>query len=125
MEVDESVASENSFEEVNCKCNFCESRFEAKSDFMRHKKQKHVENVPVCEKFKKGICLRNEIQCWYRHHHVESGDSHHQHSGQQQQVFQSAMENPFPPEMMKVMEVMEKFSIRMEKMEEKLEKLMN
>ena len=45
------------------KCNICDKTFSDKSQFMKHRKTKHVEMVKSC---KNGECIyKNE--CWFRH----------------------------------------------------------
>ena len=132
MEVDESVVSENSFEGAKFKCNHCEKSFKGKNDFMRHNKLYHIKNVANCEKYEKGLCTRNDNQCWYKHQgclnqskqHVDDHDQHHPQD--QQQVFQQALENPPPPEQMtRIVEKVDNLCMKMERMEEKLEKILN
>ena len=119
MDVDESLVSENSIEEVKFKCNFCGKMFGTKNDFMRHKKLDHAENVSNCEKFEKGTCSRDDSQCWFRH---QRGSQ--EHPQEKQQVFQEVSKKPFPPEKTQnVMEIMKNWISKVEKMEEKLEKL--
>ena len=132
MDVDESVASENSFERAKFKCNLCGETFEGKNDFMRHNKSYHIENVSNCEKYAKGLCTRNDSQCWYKHQESvkqskQHADDHDQHHPQdQQQVFQQVLENPPPPEQTtRIMEMMDNLCMRMKKMEENLEKMLD
>ena len=88
---------------------------------LRHKKLDHAENVLNCEKYGKGTCPRDDSQCWFRHQ-TES----QQHPQEKQQVFQEVLKEPFPPEKTQnVMEIMKNLISKVEKMEEKLEKLVN
>ena len=45
------------------KCNICEQTFSEKSEFMKHRKNKHPEMVKVCNN---NQCIY-EKECWFRH----------------------------------------------------------
>ena len=47
------------------KCNICEERFRTIRETMIHKKNNHIEKVPLCKEFQKGNC--SFPVCWYRH----------------------------------------------------------
>ena len=50
------------------KCNICEQTFSEKSEFMKHRKNKHPEMVKV---FKNNQCIY-ENECWCRHSYEDT-----------------------------------------------------
>ena len=107
---------------------------------MRHKKNTHGPNVKICDKFVRGNCPNSDEQCWYRHISSQSGSplqneieyppiqssSLKTSSPRQQQVFQQAPANNFPPDqmVMKMVEAVNKLCTRIEVMERRIEELM-
>ena len=131
MDVDESFNCESTLEDIKFKCNLCVNEFENKDSIMRHKKDCHSATVPTCDKFSKANCTRSDIQCWYKHTKQKSREENLQQqqrsSVKQQQDFQEASENPFPPDLLmkKMMESMNRLCMKVEIMEKRMEELMN
>ena len=48
-------------------CNLCDKTFRTKSEFMKHKKNDHAENVAKCENNKDGTCRFSSTSCWFHH----------------------------------------------------------
>ena len=48
-------------------CTICDDKFKTKSEFHRHKKQKHQRLVPQCKNNKNGACKYGEKFCWFSH----------------------------------------------------------
>ena len=53
------------------KCGFCEEIYHKKSEFMKHRKTKHIEQVPVC---RDGTWCNMGERCWYKHSEHEVND---------------------------------------------------
>ena len=51
---DKEVAYSNCSEYI---CNFCEQICRTQSEFLKHRKTKHSEQVPTCKNFKDGECI--------------------------------------------------------------------
>ena len=85
------------------KCGICENVFLHKTDFMKHRKKVHTQFVPECRDNVNGACRYEKIGCWYMHEDTE--DSPHQESSNM---------------MTRLFEMMEKFTERMELMENQL-----
>ena len=62
---------------------------------MKHKKNKHIDKVPFCDKLKSGKCLRDQHSCWFRHDTI-SNDV--QEQVQNQQEFHKDHKNVAPPD---------------------------
>ena len=56
------------------KCKTCEEIFKIKSDFMRHRRLKHIESVPQCRDASNGSCHFGRIKCWFNHEEYESSN---------------------------------------------------
>ena len=54
--------------EETFKCNICDTTFESKSDFMKHRKKKHKERVQMCKN--KETCFF-KTSCWFLHEEVD------------------------------------------------------
>ena len=97
-------------------CRFCEETFRRKSEFMMHKKTHHEQAVPKCRENQLGKCVYSGIECWYKHEEmsfVYDFDKASKPSG-----FQMAPENNLPPEMMlRIMTMMEKLILKVDKLE--------
>ena len=48
-------------------CNFCEQICRTQSEFLKHRKTKHSEQVPTCKNFKDGECIYGQENCWFNH----------------------------------------------------------
>ena len=59
--------SNNESNSESFKCDMCKSNYKGRSNFMKHKKLLHPEQVPSCEKFSTDNCKRNENDCWFEH----------------------------------------------------------
>ena len=51
---------------IEIKCNFCDEKFNMKSDFMKHRKYKHSERVALCRDNSNNSCQFDQ-HCWYNH----------------------------------------------------------
>ena len=49
------------------KCKTCEEVFKFKSEFMKHRRAKHIESVPLCRDASNGRCQFGKIKCWFNH----------------------------------------------------------
>ena len=54
------------------KCNICEKIFKLKSEFMKHRRNEHIESVPLCRDEKNGTCHFGKLKCWFIHEDVEN-----------------------------------------------------
>ena len=123
MEIDESFKDEKVLQSF--KCNYCEEQYEVKSEFMRHKKEKHRSNVDKCEKHLKNICIRNDSTCWFIHEQVGDEVSQKQQENsvsQTPQDFQQVHPKHLPPELIisKLVDSMEALSQNILKMDQRL-----
>ena len=120
------------------KCNICDFEFKGRDVFMKHKKSSHTETIPVCDKFRKGQCPRNDNDCWFEHSKSKTehedisptksksndptAPSNETETGKQ--VFHEASGNSFPPDQVKkMMEMVSQLCNKMKQMEKKLEEL--
>ena len=55
------------------KCNSCEREFRSAPEFLRHRKNKHLQSVPVC-KFTSEECTFGSKNCWFRHETDENDE---------------------------------------------------
>ena len=53
-------------------CNFCEQVFTHQSEFLKHRKKKHAQNVPHCKNFENGECRYGNKNCWFNNNHLET-----------------------------------------------------
>ena len=106
------VAEERTFD-----CSICGETFQQKNLLKKHKKLKHTEIVPTCEKYIKGQCVRDSNDCWYLHKN--------QQACSENSVFQQVSPNPFPPEQLsKMFWMMNNLMRKVEGMEKSLEEIM-
>ena len=131
MDAESSVTKESLT--TKFKCNLCEYTCQDKSSFMIHKKQVHKEVVKNCEAFRNGKCFRNDIECWFNHSSISKPRM--ETKDQNEQVFQEASPDPYPPDhksrmfwmvtnLCKKVENMEKMCKKVENMEKMLEEVM-
>ena len=48
-------------------CNMCGCIFKNKSEFMKHRKIEHPNNISPCRDFNSGYCRLDAKTCWYTH----------------------------------------------------------
>ena len=58
--------------EESISCNYCDDKFKAKAEIMKHKKGKHNEKVHICRYFSAGNCIFGSEKCWYKHDKLEN-----------------------------------------------------
>ena len=58
--------------EESISCNYCDDKFQAKAEIMKHKKGKHNEKVRKCRYFSAGNCIFGSEKCWYKHDKLEN-----------------------------------------------------
>ena len=105
------------------KCDLCDEKLSEKRDFMAHKKAKHGDTILNCEQFIKGLCSRSEEACWFKH---SSPGCPQERKSTQEQVFQKAPHNLFPPDKMsKVFQAINTLCMKMENMEKRFQDLMD
>ena len=122
-DIDESPAAKaNSW---NFKCNLCDEIIDERRDYMKHKKEKHSDTILPCEKFLKGECLRTNETCWFKHPTLEINDKVDDlKATSNEQVFQKAPENAFPPDQVsKLFQMMNILCTKVEQMEKKFQDL--
>ena len=69
-------------------CNFCEQVFTNKSEFLKHRKIKHAQNVPHCKNFEKGACRYENENCWFKHNQHETlKENEHENNKVVQRIF--------------------------------------
>ena len=104
------------------KCNHCGETIKEHGDFMKHKKTKHSDMILPCENFLKGMCMRNEDTCWFKHSPAEisqQGQYEYKNQG-----FQQAYQNAVPPDQIsKLFEWMNSLSMKMENMQLEIQRL--
>ena len=49
------------------KCVYCDETFHVKSEFMKHKKNHHSNNVASCKNYKKDLTCKFGEKCWFIH----------------------------------------------------------
>ena len=54
------------------KCKICEKVFKVKSEFMKHRRNEHIESVPLCRDASNGTCHFGNMKCWFNHEDVEN-----------------------------------------------------
>ena len=87
-------------------CNICENKFKTKRALMKHKKEQHIEIIPICKYSKNGCCMFRPINCWFNHKNIHETQKNH---------FNNDMENN---EMIrKLFDMMEQFTNRLVKIE--------
>ena len=104
------------------KCNHCGETIKEHGDFMKHKKTKHSDMILPCENFLKGMCMRNEDTCWFKHSPAEiSQQGQHEYENQ---GFQQAYQNAVPPDQIsKLFKMMNSFHMKMENMQLEIQRL--
>ena len=55
------------FPSTEVRCKICDDKFLTKSDYQKHKKQKHPELVPRCNEVTNGNICKYGIHCWFKH----------------------------------------------------------
>ena len=68
------------------KCTICEKSFKIRSDFMHHRKEDHIKNVPICIDSVNGICRFGTGNCWYNHNEMKMIN---QNQNTQNSIFQN------------------------------------
>ena len=56
---------ETTNEKFNCKS--CDLTFECRTEYLKHRKQGHIENIPKCKNITKGECVYGDDNCWFNH----------------------------------------------------------
>ena len=91
-------------------CNLCDKVFKSKSEFMTHRKQNHNNLVKRCLNDRNSICTFGHETCWYNHSEDLS-----------RQFYDNDNINEESSEItQKIIQMMEKFSERMEHIENQL-----
>ena len=54
------------------RCQHCEIVFRFRFEFMQHRKQHHLETVPICRDTLSGTCQFGTVKCWFIHDETES-----------------------------------------------------
>ena len=113
MEVDPQPEVDNIKKKFECK--MCDETFYEESNFVKHRKSKHIGSIEVCEKFLKKQCERDEVECWFLHqkgYNINKKDDKlgqhvpniHEMSqekvNENDQVFLKAPLDPLPPDQM-------------------------
>ena len=128
----EEMDTDELFEQFNC--NLCEYEAKGRDSFMKHKKESHPQNVPICNSFLKNGCYRSDQDCWFDHQSAK-GQSRNPSpkkpktkpstESTEKPVFQEAVGNSPPPDQVrKMMDMVSRLCSKMEKMEMKLEELL-
>ena len=116
MDVDESFKTETIPEVSVFKCYICTTDFGSKESFMKHKKQKHQDNIQSCTQFESGTCPRSEEECWYKH-----SSRAEPYPAENEQVFRNVPSAQFPPDqMLRMMEMMKSLCSKVDTMEKRL-----
>ena len=55
------------FNEGEFSCSYCEKTFVSRSDLMKHRKNKHIEEVESCTYARNGSCHFSNQDCWFIH----------------------------------------------------------
>ena len=58
--------------EESISCNYCDDKFKARAEIMKHMKEKHNEKVSICRYFSAGNCMFGSKKCWYKHNKLEN-----------------------------------------------------
>ena len=104
-------------------CNQCENVFTSKTDLMKHLKADHKSKVAKCRNYAQGNCSLTEMSCWFLHEKQKVKNDIEDHIGNvhetevNEQVFQNAQEKTPPDQIIKIMNLIEKLSIQVEKLE--------
>ena len=54
--------------QYSLKCSICDSTFNSRSEFLKHRKLMHIDLVPECNNIKEGGCRYGDKNCWFKHH---------------------------------------------------------
>ena len=99
---------------------------------MNHRKMIHPASVPTCDIFVARKCQRSDGNCWFGHPSSKkageepSVNENVQRKPVNQQVFCEDLQNPFPPDQIRMMfQMVNQFCKKMDSMEKRLEELMN
>ena len=87
------------------KCRFCEKTFPNKSDFMEHRKLEHPHKISACKKEMEGSCRFGAEKCWYSHKYLHQNNQ---------------TENQDPELIKRLLTMMEKFTERIQNIENQL-----
>ena len=66
------VSERHTSDEV--KCSLCEINFTSQSEFLRHRKDKHRNQVQMCKNEKNGTCIFGGLNCWFIHDDKKAAD---------------------------------------------------
>ena len=105
------------------KCNLCGEVIYERGDFMKHKKIKHSETILPCQNFLRGMCSKTEDSCWFKHSQLGQKSSG-LNSSTENQDYQKAPQNAFPPDQVsKLFQMMNTICMKVEQMEMKFQTL--
>ena len=120
----ESLAVTDIKTALKFQCNLCESNFNQRDEFMKHRKIKHQVRVDCCNKFTKGECSRTENTCWFRHSTQTTYPE--KVSSPLKQVFQEAQAAMVPPDQIsKVFQMMSLLSSQVTNLEKMFRETLN
>ena len=123
MDVDESFRNED--ETLKVKCYICKEKFKTRDIFMKHKKEKHLDNVQICDNFLKNNCHRNDGGCWYKHNTEEPKQANLNPPPEKKQGFRAARSDPFPPDhVSEMLEVLSSLCSKVETMQSRMKDMM-
>ena len=95
---------------ISFNCNKCDEVFSNKSEYMHHKKPKHRNYIPYCSNHLQGTCWFDETKCWFSHDNTNVSDKSENDNGKTEN--KEIME--------KIFNMMENFTKRIMKIEERL-----
>ena len=98
----------------NIKCMYCDCSFPTKAVLMSHRKKEHAIRVKKCKNDENGQCQHGSIHCWYNHTKLNEKDDHENLHVNNNDENSKLME--------KVMEMVEKYSERIRKLEDMIAK---
>ena len=104
----DQTVNEGGIDTAKIKCNKCDTEFENKPEFMRHKKQEHRQSVPACVNETHGTCVFGEEKCWFRHNNKDENN----------QTYNKDKVNENKEVMERIFNMMEKMTNRIMKIEE-------
>ena len=120
-----ATESSEDIDEVGNDCNQCGKVFKTKSDLMKHIKAEHKMKVAKCRNFLQGSCDLDEMSCWFIHDDEEQmvDDNNSLSNGKEsnngeEQVFQEAKEKTPPDHISRIMSLIMKLSIQVDKLEQ-------
>ena len=121
MEAESSVNNETNTTSFNC--NLCDFTCKEKRSFMMHKKTLHKDVIKSCVKYQNGQCSRSEADCWFNH--FDPVKPSQANGKPEEQVFQKASSDPFPPDQMsKMFWMVSNLCRKVENMEKRFEEIM-